>query len=172
MSGADAGTCAGAHTATAALPIPPPYPVPLDGGPNTFDNGSPSCPVVGSLISGGTTTEGVATSLGLSLRMTIAGGTIWSLESLGNAPLGAASLSRSPPPPPPPALVFDAHRQIRADFVTSPTTCCLISSCASRSRSPTRSTADENHVADEGIDEGSLRCGYRPSPSPNSAGMT
>src|SRR6516225_12115419 len=89
------------------LPIPPPYPVPLEGGPMTFDNGSPSAPTVGSLISGGTTTEGVATNFGFSFRTTIAGGTIWSLDSFGKALLGAANLSRSPPPPPPPILFLE-----------------------------------------------------------------
>src|SRR5215472_6534632 len=109
--------------------MPPPAPVPFDGGPSTFDIGSPKSPLVGSLICGGTTTEGSTVSFGFSLRTTIAGGTIWSLESLGSAPFGAFSLSRSPPRPPPPALVFDTGRGTYGLMsVTSPTTCCLISS--------------------------------------------
>src|SRR5208283_3788699 len=111
------------------LPMPPPNPVPLEGGPITLDKGSPSAPIVGSLISGGTTTVGVTTSLGFSLRTTIAASTIWSLACLGNAPWGACSLWRSPPPPPPPARVFDTGiGKYGLTSVTNPTTCCLISS--------------------------------------------
>src|SRR5690349_23372209 len=91
------------------LPIPPPEPVPLEGGPSTLESGSPSGPVVGSVILGGTTTVGSTGSCGFSLRTTTIGGVICWSESLGSAPLEACSLSRSPPPPPPPppALVAE-----------------------------------------------------------------
>jgi len=68
--------------------------------------------MVGSFSSGGTTTEGGTGNLGLSLRTTIAGGVICSFDSLGRAPLGAFSLSRSPPPPAAAGSVFgNRHRK-------------------------------------------------------------
>src|ERR1017187_10267956 len=90
-------------------PMPPPLHVPFDGGPSgMFDIGSPRFGILlASLISGGTTTVGSTANLGLSLRITTAGGASCCMESLGSFPLVAASLSRSPPPPPPPiALPF------------------------------------------------------------------
>src|SRR5208337_3434728 len=92
------------------LPMLPPEPVPFEGGPSTAESGSPNCPVWGKVMLGGTTTVGSTASLGSRLRTTTAGGVICSRESLGRAPLLAASLSRSPPPPPPPALVDEGGR--------------------------------------------------------------
>src|ERR1700722_4886123 len=91
-------------------PIPPPEPVPFEGGPEgRCDIGSPR---FGKLLEaiftcGGMTTVGSAVSLGLSLRTTTMGGVICSIDCLGNFPLGAWNLSRSPPPPPPPACVLE-----------------------------------------------------------------
>src|SRR6202158_6360910 len=84
-------------------PIPPPEPVPFDGGPEgRCDIGSPKLGKLleASLTCGGMTTVGSAVSLGFSLRTTTIGGVICSIDCLGNLPLGAWNLSRSPPPPP------------------------------------------------------------------------
>src|SRR5580704_13486803 len=91
-------------------PIPPPEPVPFEGGPEgSRDIGSPRFGRLfeASFTCGGTTTVGSAVSLGLSFRTTTIGGVICSIDCLGNLPLGAWNLSRSPPPPPPPDCVFE-----------------------------------------------------------------
>src|SRR5579862_1860136 len=76
-------------------PIPPPPPVPFDGGPEgTADIGLPMFGMFDAiLIWGGRTTVGSTGSLGLSLRITIAGGVICSIAALGSLPFGACSLS-------------------------------------------------------------------------------
>src|SRR5512146_717730 len=101
------------------LPIPPPDPVPFDRGPKTVEHGSPRGPECGNTMSGGTTTVGSIASFGLIFRITTVGGVICSVESLGRAPFGAASLSRSPPPPPPPAWGGAAGRTYAPTSVTS-----------------------------------------------------
>jgi hypothetical protein len=67
--------------------------MPFDAGPEgSFAIGSPrfgNAWFVGSFTCGGITTVGSASSFGCSLRMTIAGGVICSIASLGNLPLGA-----------------------------------------------------------------------------------
>src|SRR5579871_2394024 len=79
-------------------PIPPPEPVPLEGGPAMFDMGSPR---FGRLFEakctcGGITTVGSIASFGWSFLTTTMGGVNCSMAVLGNLPLLACNLSRSP----------------------------------------------------------------------------
>src|SRR5436305_15228781 len=70
-------------------PMPPPDPVPFEGGPEGM--GAVGLPRFGmfdaSLTWGGTTTVGATASFGWSLRTTIAGGVICSMDWLGIYPL-------------------------------------------------------------------------------------
>ena len=82
--------------------MPPPEPVPFDGGP-LLPSGSPNTAMFTSGIdtSGAATMVGSISSRGASLCITAAGGVNCRGATRGSRPRLAGSTEPSPPPPPP-----------------------------------------------------------------------